>query len=210
MNKYNKSIVYKISSPHTNDIYVGSSTKNEKTRFKEHDSAYNKHLTDPVKTKYCYSFEIMRLGDCEITVLERVNVNTKKELRMRENYYYDTLDNVINKNRPFSTPEDAKKREKKYREEHQIAIKERKKNDYEKNKEKYQEKNKEYYETNKEEIHKHAKIYKEKNKEKIKLNKNKPINCVCGMTIQNSNLSRHKNKSEFHKNFVSQHPNLKR
>lgn len=208
INKYNDSIVYLISSIHTNDVYVGSTTQDINTRMKQHLNAYNQFVIYQSENNYCYSFDILKHGDCEITLLENVNANTNEELRIREDYYYDTLDNVVNKNKPYSTDEEKKEQKrnhyfknidkyKEYNKNYNIENKDKIKQYREENKEHIAETNKIYYNKNKEHIKESHNEWKAKNKEHIALYKKQKnsvkILCPCSGQYTADHKSKHLN-----------------
>ena len=122
MVNYNSSKIYKIISNQTNKIYVGSTTKLYLSqRLTAHKSAYNYWLKGHLKS-YITSFDLLKLGDVEIILLENVNANSKDELHARERYYIELYkDIVVNKNIPsrtddeYNQTEECKLRDKKYR-----------------------------------------------------------------------------------------------
>lgn len=94
MNKYNNGKIYKISSIHTEDIYIGSTTKPLNKRLIHHKSDFKRYQSG--NFPYLTSFDILKHGDCTIELIENVNVETKKELHDRERYYIENLSKVVN------------------------------------------------------------------------------------------------------------------
>ena len=96
-NKYNQTKIYKITSPQTNQIYIGSTTKKYlSSRFHEHKFAFKKHLITRGDF-YCSSFDILRYSDASIELIELYNCNDKKEQLQRERYYVDLYrDRAVN------------------------------------------------------------------------------------------------------------------
>jgi len=74
-----KGFVYTITSPSTDLIYVGSTTKTLVERFRYHNLA----------TLYCSSAEILAYGDADITLVEEVEFNEIEELRWIERNYIE-------------------------------------------------------------------------------------------------------------------------
>lgn len=74
MQKYN---IYKISSPNTKNIYIGSTKNDLLTRLNQHKSAskYTKNLTSKI---------IIQAGNPEISLIENIECITKKDLLIRE------------------------------------------------------------------------------------------------------------------------------
>ena len=105
MNKYNNSIIYKIFSPSTDEVYVGSSVRTKEERFYKHKYDYKNYKLK--KRRYCSSFEILKYDDCEINVLENFSCNNVKELHKREGYYQNEI-KCVNKYIMSRTPEQYK------------------------------------------------------------------------------------------------------
>jgi hypothetical protein len=100
-NKYNRGKIYKIVSPHTDKIYIGSSCKKYLAERKaDHKYQYKKWLNR--NGGYCSSFDLFGLGDIDIVLLENVNCNTKDELYKKEQEYLDKFKNIaVNINSPM-------------------------------------------------------------------------------------------------------------
>ena len=99
INKYYYGKIYKIISEHTKDIYIGSTTQPLNMRFSYHK--YSKHT--------CSSRKLFELGKCEIVLVEEYPCINKKELLIRERYYFDKLLNIVNINKPYLTDAEKKK-----------------------------------------------------------------------------------------------------
>ena len=147
---YNNGKVYKIEpiiDHDEGDIYIGSTTKQYLSqRMTAHRAQYNQFKKNKVKINI-RSYELFNkygVENCNIILLELVNVNSKEELLMREAHYIKTLQ-CVNKVIPLRTLK-----------EHYID-----------NKEKMSLKNKQYRDNNKEKI----KQYRDNNKEKMSLHK---------------------------------------
>jgi hypothetical protein len=170
MNKYNEGKIYKITSDHTNRIYIGSTTKNLNDRITTHKSYYNKWKDNKTR-QYCSSYKLYNLGDIKYELLELYKCNNKKELLEREAYYIKQNYNlVVNKNKPILSEEEKienKKQMIEYKKEYYEKNKELYKEYYEKNKQQLNEYKKEYYAKNKERIYQQQKVYRAKNKERI-------------------------------------------
>ena len=97
----NHGIIYKISSPGTNKIYIGS-TKNPKTRYQRHIDHYRRHLRN--QCNYVSSFDILAFGDTVFTVLEEVEYENHYDLLCAEKrYILENILKVSNKNLPTQT-----------------------------------------------------------------------------------------------------------
>ncbi len=102
--------IYKVFSKQTNDIYVGSTIQELKKRFGEHKKVYNDFINNKSYAKS--SVELMKYDDVEIELIELYPCKSELELRIREQYYIDTLKtsyNVINKINAVAD-KDAKKK----------------------------------------------------------------------------------------------------
>lgn len=183
MNKYNKGKIYKITSSNSQDIYVGSTAqKYLSSRFSIHLYDYKKYLKN--EFPYMTVFDIIKLGNCKIELIELYNCNNKIELELREKFYIKTLPNVINKYIPTRTikewrqenKEDQKIKQQKWRDDNIDHVKEKAHEDYLKNKDKYKN---------------NAKINRLKNKDSINIRLNEKIICECGQEIKRKSKSSH-------------------
>jgi len=96
-----KGFIYKITSPSTDKIYIGSTTKTLKRRFGAH-----------LLRTDCYSREVVKHGDAVIELIEEVVFENKDELRCRERYYYDlNKDLCVNRYKPITYNEECKTRD---------------------------------------------------------------------------------------------------
>jgi len=114
-NRYQQGKIYKIVSPHTDKIYIGSTTKQylsqRLAKHKSHFSTYeNKGNGANIG-----SFELLRLGEVEIILLETYPCNSKDELIAREKHWMDQYNNLVNKCRPVITEQERKQHKKQYR-----------------------------------------------------------------------------------------------
>lgn len=182
--------IYKISSPSTDKVYIGSTKLSLKDRMNNH-----------YRFKKCSSKQIIDYGNAIIELVEDVYTDDDDlnyALRQRERYYILNTPNTVNKNLPsqFRTEKEYRKNYNEvnkdkiaqYREENKDKIaqycEENKdkinlwRRQYrEENKEKKKEIMREYYLENKEKIKEKNKEYREANKDKVKeyreANKNK-------------------------------------
>ena len=92
--------IYKITSNHTNDIYIGSTKLKLNIRLSMHKANYKSYLKGD--HNYTSSFEIVKYPDCKIELLELCSFETKEELEAREDVYMVNI-NCINMRRatPF-------------------------------------------------------------------------------------------------------------
>jgi len=83
INKYQSGKIYTIRSPHTDKYYIGSTIeKYLSNRFSSHNSKYNSFLIG--KGNNVTSYEILKLGEAYIELLELFQCNSKLELHKRE------------------------------------------------------------------------------------------------------------------------------
>jgi hypothetical protein len=158
MANYKNGKIYKIIGG--GNTYIGSTTQKLDTRFRAHKT--EKKLRP---YKQCASFKILEYEDCKIELIENYPCDNNKQLRERERYWYDLVEN-INIVRPIRTNDELKDYQKKYNEA---------------NKDKLIELNKEYYKNNKEII-----------KKKVLEYQSKTILCECGCKILRGGLYKHR------------------
>jgi hypothetical protein len=106
-NKYVNGKIYKLSSPSTEDVYIGSTYQSLRSRFTSHKMDYNLYVSQ--KREYLSSFEIVKYNDCIIELVESYPCDNKDELRMREDYYIKLYPNAVNIHAAYQSPEDRKK-----------------------------------------------------------------------------------------------------
>ena len=96
INKYNHSKIYKICSNLTDKFYIGSTTQSIKQRLSEHLMGYKQYIR--TNNKYITSYEIIKLGDSYITLIEENNFNNRQQLLNREGEIITlNINNVVNK-----------------------------------------------------------------------------------------------------------------
>jgi len=89
-------IIYRISSPHTEKVYIGSTTnKYLSGRKSKHIYDYKGFLNGT--RHYKSSYEILKYGDCVFDLLELVEYNFVIQLRQRENEIMREYPNRVNK-----------------------------------------------------------------------------------------------------------------
>lgn len=97
-----KGLIYKITSNSTDRIYIGSTENTLEKRLSQHKSKYNIYLSG--RGKYLSSYEILRLGDYDIELIEEYEFETKKDLLKREGFYIkQNIDITVNKVIPTRT-----------------------------------------------------------------------------------------------------------
>jgi GIY-YIG catalytic domain len=101
MSKYLQGKIYKLTSIHTNEIYVGSTCyKYLSQRLKIHKYDY---INKPEHNVSCY--KLFKLGDVKIELIENYPCNSSQELCMREQYWLETLSNCVNMHNAYTSIE---------------------------------------------------------------------------------------------------------
>ena len=149
MPDYQKGKIYKIWSPHSDDIYIGSSTQDLAVRMGKHRSDMD-----------CTAKSIINLGEAKIELIELYPCNSKIELNKREGYFIRSLDcvNICISGRT----------KKEYYEENKEKVAGQTKIYRENNKEIISKKMKAYREANKEQLAEKLKVYYAANIEAIR------------------------------------------
>jgi hypothetical protein len=167
-NKYNNSKIYKIWSPQTELIYIGSTTQTLCQRFTDHKKLFNQYKEGI--TNYTSSFKILEYEDAKIELIEEVNCENKEQLRRSEGelirQYKDICVNLL------------------------IAGRTRK--EWQEDNRDYVNKScREYYENNKSKVLGQKKEYYEEHKEQIAERRTQPYQCICGSIIKYGDKSKH-------------------
>ena len=92
MPDYSKGKIYKIVSPNTEEVYIGSTTQKLSNRMTSHRKDYR-------NGKYMTSSEIIKHGDAKIVLVENYPCETKEQLEKREQECMDEC-NSVNIQRP--------------------------------------------------------------------------------------------------------------
>ena len=188
---YKNGKIYSIRSYQTEDVYIGSTCQPLFKRLYDHRNNYKRYLNN--KYHYVTSFEIIKLDDNYIELIELFPCNCKDELFKREGEIIREMD-CVNKTI-------AGRSMKEYYENNKDKIKEYVKEYRENNKDKINEYNKDYRENNKDKINEYRKNNKDKMKEYqlnyYENNKNKinqKIKCdICNIEIYKRGLKKHEN-----------------
>ena len=162
--KYDNAKIYKITSPHTDKIYIGSTTRPLNQRMHQHEYEFKKNNYN------CSSRLIFEYGKCKIVLVEDYPCNNKYELEKKESSYMKSA-NVVNirKIAGFSkNKEQVRKASKIYRDKHKDIMKK-------------------YRHDNNEKITKNRKVFYDNNKEKY-LQK---VICECGSVYCRSSKTKH-------------------
>ena len=104
MVNYKLGKIYKITSAHTEKIYIGSTCKQYLSQRKtKHIKCYKDHSKGG-KSLYMTSFELIKLGDIDTVLLEIYPCKSKDELHARERHYIEQFKNIaVNKFIPTRT-----------------------------------------------------------------------------------------------------------
>ncbi len=191
VNKYNHSKIYKICSNLTDKIYIGSTTQTLAKRLYAHVLDYKQYII--TNTKYITSYEIIKLEDYYITLIEEHNFNNRQQLLKREGEIIKlNINNVVNKQITGRTNAE-------YRVDNVEHIKRYSQD----NKEHIIEYKKQYHINNREQILEKQKQYNINNKQVILEQKKQPIICECGIIYTRCNKLQHM-KSTKHINLINQ------
>ena len=93
MPEYSNSKIYKITSPSTEKIYIGSTTQSLSYRLQNHIKIYKLYIDDNTK-EYSSSNEILAYGDYEIILIAQFNFNNISELKKKKDEYIKANINI--------------------------------------------------------------------------------------------------------------------
>ena len=101
-NRYQRSKIYKIISPHTDLIYIGSTIEPTLSRrLAGHTGAYKSYLVG--KHNYVSSYEILQYPEYKIVLVESYPCDSKDKLLAREQHHIDLAgDNCINTQKAYT------------------------------------------------------------------------------------------------------------
>lgn len=94
MVNYQRSKIYLITSPNTNCVYVGTTTKLLCSRLGQHRADFKKFQQGIYKFNPC--FEIMKHNDISISLIENFPCNTREELASRQRQIILQTEDCIN------------------------------------------------------------------------------------------------------------------
>ena len=98
---YSRGKIYKITSPNTDKIYIGSTISPLRNRFYIHVRDYNKWFANNSST-YCSSYKIIKEGDAKIELIEEFPCDSRLDLQAREEYWrHQFIDIACNINRCY-------------------------------------------------------------------------------------------------------------
>ena len=209
---YSKGKLYKLVSDFTEQVYVGGTIQELSVRKSEHETGCDRWINEKPNSPYVSSFELLKLGECRIELLENFPCNNRRELDERERYWIENTPNCVNKVIPFRTAEELRERRQKYKAENYIlnkeSISQSKKEYYILNKERILESKKEYYILNKERILESRKENYILNREKSLQRVTEKITCECGVIICRGTKARH-SRTQKHIEAIKTHSAIK-
>ena len=176
--RYKNGKIYKLTSVHTDKIYIGSTCKVLLSQRLATHKSYYKCWTKNNELNQVSSFYLFNLGDVEIILLELYPCLSKDQLLAKEKQYIEQFKNIcLNKNIPTQT-------KKEYVEKNKNIIKEKYKIYYDNNRDQRIKSKNDFRKNNKEHCAAQAKRYYENNKEKYNKYKReyraKEFICHCG------------------------------
>ena len=194
---------YKIKINNTDFVYAGSTT-NANRRKLQHKK--NSCITNETCSVYNYKvYQIIRQNggweNCVMVVIETLECNDKKDVKIREQYWIEFEKANLNSNVAYTTLT-KQERDKLY-----YCNNVEKMQEYRiENKDRIDTYNHEYHIKNQVAVLEKAKIYREQNQDKIKENNKKqmelpPILCECGKYYTYKHKSRHL-KSKTHQESI--------
>ena len=161
--------IYIIQSPNTEMVYIGSTITSLKKRFEKHLSDWRIDSKKASASKF-----ILEKGSSSIKLLEKVQVESERELDMIEQQWINKTPNTVNIKKAYISEEDKKKRNANT--------------------------HKKYYEDHKEKILEDRKEYRKKNKEKIQNREKELVPCeVCDCLITRHNMRTHESSKKHQK-----------
>lgn len=169
MPNYQNGKIYALRSHQTDDVYIGSTTRDLNNRKANHMSSFK-------QGQKLTSRELCKYEDCYIELIEACPCDNKKELERREGQIIRETENCINRIVVGRTPKEyreenvevLKERSLKYRNANKKVIKVKNKKRYEENKEDILKKNKEWNDNHKEKVKEYKKEWCQVNAEKLK------------------------------------------
>ena len=171
---YKNGRIYKITSDSTDKIYIGSTCQSLSKRMTTHRDDYKRFVNG--KRGKTTSYELIKLGDAIITLIEDYPCERKEQLHARERYHIElNKDICVNKYIPTRTRKEYEQDNKEHIAEYHI----------------------EYKKINKEKIVEYCKEYYQINKKHL----NEKIICQCGGKYTLINKSKHE-QSKKHLGFI--------
>ena len=91
-----KAKVYKVVSPNTDKVYIGTTTQDLVIRFSKHKGQYRYYLKNKETVYMCGCFKVLEAGDARIEFIEDYPCDTLEELRIREGHWIKQQENCVN------------------------------------------------------------------------------------------------------------------
>ena len=217
MTDYKKGLIYTIRSPHTDNIYIGSTCQRLSKRLYVHKCNFRQYKNGAIK--YMTSYKILEYGDEYMELLESYPCNSKIELHKREGelirQYKDVCVNICVAGRTKKQYKmENKEKIKQYQIENKEKINAREKIRYHNNLEKERERSRNYRERNIEQSLARSRKYYLENKELVsqtsklrwieqKDKLSEKHNCECGDHYTLQHKARHE-KTKKHLDFMKQ------
>ena len=124
---YQSGKIYKITPLNQEfPFYIGSTrSKYLSTRLRQHKNNFLGFMKG--SRNYCSSYQILEMGESQITLIENFPTHSKDELVARERYWIERLDECVNKRRrPWVSDEERRQtkneQKKRYRENHRAEL----------------------------------------------------------------------------------------
>ena len=102
LSRYKTGKIYKIVVNGSDLVYYGSTCTALSKRMASHRTQYKLRLKDPVKYSNVTSFELFKIGEPKIVLVEDFACERKEQLERRERYYIEN-NNCVNKIVPGRT-----------------------------------------------------------------------------------------------------------
>ena len=138
MSNYQNGTIYKIvcKNPEITDCYVGSTTSHLKRKSAHKSNCNNENKKEYNYPVYRYISDNGGWENWEFVLLEDYPCRTKKQLNIRERYWFEKLGARLNSQYPDRSKkeweEENKEYHKEYREKNKVEISEKRKKHYEK------------------------------------------------------------------------------
>jgi hypothetical protein len=104
--------IYKISTNETNNIYIGSTVKPLYEALRLYKRSYSGFKRGKESCNYSSCFDVIETGKPNIELIEEKEFETKKEMKDRQFYYIQNMENVVNKIQHIMTEEEKKNKQK--------------------------------------------------------------------------------------------------
>lgn len=189
---YSKGKIYKITSSHTDLVYIGSTCAPLLSqRLRGHVDNYRQWKEG--KRHFISSFIVLDAGDHAIELLELFPCTCSDELRAREQHWIrEHGERVCNRHKALRTEEE--KRQEKC---------ERNRERYQANKEIINEKNRERYQADRVRVIQKQREYTQANRDKIKEWRSEIVVCACGTQHIRGGKAKHL-RSKKHQDYLRQ------